>query len=65
MPDVYATIERAPEDVQHQLADVLELRAADAQQRAMLEAYLADLRPHGRASGDRLWHRRDLPPAFA
>ena len=49
MPDVYATIDRAPEDVQHQLADVLELRAADAQQRAMLEAYLADLRPHGRA----------------
>ena len=43
MPDVYATIDQAPEALQHQLADVLELRAADAQQRAMLEAYLADV----------------------
>jgi ubiquinone/menaquinone biosynthesis C-methylase UbiE len=43
MPDVYATIDQAPEALQQQLADVLELRAADAQQRAMLEAYLADV----------------------
>jgi ubiquinone/menaquinone biosynthesis C-methylase UbiE len=43
MPDVYATIEEADEAVQVQLADVLELRAADPQQRAMLEEYLADL----------------------
>jgi len=43
MPDVYATIDQAPEALQDQLADVLELRAADAQQRAMLEAYLADV----------------------
>jgi ubiquinone/menaquinone biosynthesis C-methylase UbiE len=43
MPDVYATIDQAPEALQHQLADVLELRAADTQQRAMLEAYLADV----------------------
>jgi ubiquinone/menaquinone biosynthesis C-methylase UbiE len=43
MPDVYATIEQAEEDVQTRLADVLELRAADLQQRAMLEDYLSDL----------------------
>ena len=48
MPDVYATIEAAPEAVQHQLADVLELRAADVQQRAMLEDYLAQIPPGGR-----------------
>jgi ubiquinone/menaquinone biosynthesis C-methylase UbiE len=41
--DVYATIASAEEAVQRQLADVLELRAADPQQRAMLEDYLADL----------------------
>jgi ubiquinone/menaquinone biosynthesis C-methylase UbiE len=43
MPDVYATIEDANDATQTQLADVLELRAADLQQRAMLEDYLADL----------------------
>ena len=43
MPDVYATIEHAAESVQERLADVLELRAADLQQRAMLEDYLKDL----------------------
>jgi SAM-dependent methyltransferase len=43
MPDVYATIEDANDATQIQLADVLELRAADPQQRAMLEDYLADL----------------------
>lgn len=43
MPDVYATIEHAAESVQERLADVLELRAADPQQRAMLEDYLKDL----------------------
>jgi SAM-dependent methyltransferase len=42
MPDVYLTIAQAPEAVQRQLGDVLELRAADAQQRAMLDAYLED-----------------------
>ncbi len=45
MPDVYATIEQADVAVQEQLAEVLELRAADPQQRAMLENYLADLSP--------------------
>jgi len=43
MPDVYATIEQAEESVQELLADVLELRAADLQQRAMLEDYLHHL----------------------
>ena len=43
MPDVYATIEHAAESVQERLADVLELRAADLQQRAMLEEYLKNL----------------------
>ena len=43
MPDVYADIQSAGEDVQRRLADVLELRAADAQQRAMLATYIDDL----------------------
>jgi ubiquinone/menaquinone biosynthesis C-methylase UbiE len=43
MPDVYATIATADEAVQERLAEVLEMRAADPQQRAMLEAYLEDL----------------------
>jgi ubiquinone/menaquinone biosynthesis C-methylase UbiE len=43
MPDVYATIGQAEESVQELLADVLELRAADLQQRAMLEDYLHHL----------------------
>lgn len=48
MTDVYATIETADAAVQERLADVLELRGADLQQRAMLEDYLADLKlPEG------------------
>lgn len=43
MADVYAAIEEADEALQVQLADILELRAADLRQRAMLEDYLADL----------------------
>jgi ubiquinone/menaquinone biosynthesis C-methylase UbiE len=43
MPDVYATIETADEAVQERLADVLEMRAADPQQRGMLGTYLDDL----------------------
>jgi ubiquinone/menaquinone biosynthesis C-methylase UbiE len=43
MPDTYATIADADEDLQVRLADVLDLRAADPQQRAMLQDYLADL----------------------
>jgi ubiquinone/menaquinone biosynthesis C-methylase UbiE len=49
MPDVYASIESADEAVQERLAEVLELRAADAAQQAMLEDYLADLRLPDRA----------------
>jgi SAM-dependent methyltransferase len=41
MPDVYATIEAAPEHIQARLAEILELRAADAQQRAMLADYVS------------------------
>ena len=43
MPDVYASIAEADESIQAQLASVLELRAADPQQQAMLQDYLADL----------------------
>lgn len=43
MPDVYATIAQADEAMQERLAEVLELRAADPQQRAILEDYTADL----------------------
>jgi ubiquinone/menaquinone biosynthesis C-methylase UbiE len=43
MPDVYATIDAADEAVQERLAEVLELRAADGAQQAMLADYLADL----------------------
>lgn len=44
MPDVYATIAEADESMQERLAGVLELRAADTQQRAMLDTYLAEIR---------------------
>ena len=47
MPDVYLTIAQAPAALQNQLADVLELRAADVQQRAMLESYLSGLPLNG------------------
>jgi ubiquinone/menaquinone biosynthesis C-methylase UbiE len=43
MTDPYASIARAAESLQIQLADVLELRAADPQQRAMAERYLAEV----------------------
>ena len=43
MPDVYATITEADPAVVAQLADILELRAADPQQRELRDAYLADL----------------------
>lgn len=43
MPDVYATITEADAAVLEQLAAVLELRAADPQQREMREAYLWDV----------------------
>ena len=40
MPDVYSAIDSASDEMQSRLADVLEMRAADEQQRAMLTAYL-------------------------
>lgn len=42
MSHPYASIDQADTQVQERLANVLELRAADAQQRAMLDCYLAD-----------------------
>jgi ubiquinone/menaquinone biosynthesis C-methylase UbiE len=44
MPDPYAFIAQADEALQARLAGVLELRAADVQQRAMLDTYLSELR---------------------
>jgi len=49
MADVYATIAEADEDLQARLASVLGLRAADPQQRAMLEEYTAELELPGAA----------------
>jgi hypothetical protein len=43
MPDVYLTIATADADVQERLAEILELRATDSDQRAMLERYTGDL----------------------
>ncbi|HEY1295486.1 MAG TPA: methyltransferase domain-containing protein [Chloroflexota bacterium] len=43
MPDIYASIADADPAFVQQLADRLELRAADPQQRAMLHSYLADV----------------------
>jgi ubiquinone/menaquinone biosynthesis C-methylase UbiE len=43
MPDVYANITSVAETIVEQIADVLELRAADAQQRVMREAYLSEV----------------------
>jgi ubiquinone/menaquinone biosynthesis C-methylase UbiE len=41
VPDVYATIGDADEATQRRLAEILELRAADPQQQAMLQSYLS------------------------
>ena len=47
MPDPYASIAQADEALQARLTEVLELRAADPQQRAMIDAYLSELElPH-------------------
>jgi ubiquinone/menaquinone biosynthesis C-methylase UbiE len=43
VPDVYATIAEAEPAVVESLVDILELRAADPQQRAMREAYFAQI----------------------
>lgn len=42
MPDIYVRVREAPPAILAGLMAALELRAADPQQRAMLEAYLAD-----------------------
>lgn len=47
MPDIYATIAEADAAVQERLAEVLEIRAADPEQRAMLKDYAARLAPAG------------------
>jgi ubiquinone/menaquinone biosynthesis C-methylase UbiE len=43
VPDVYTTITEAEPAVIEELVGILELRAADAQQREMREAYLSDI----------------------
>ncbi len=43
MPDVYANITSVAKPVVEQIADVLELRATDPQQRVMREAYLSEV----------------------
>jgi len=43
MPDIYSSIADADQTLVRQIADRLELRAADPLQRAMLHAYLADV----------------------
>jgi ubiquinone/menaquinone biosynthesis C-methylase UbiE len=43
MADLYATIARVDPTIQERLASILELRAADPQQRAMLESYLSEI----------------------
>jgi cyclopropane fatty-acyl-phospholipid synthase-like methyltransferase len=43
MPDPYASIAQADEALQTRRAGVLELRAADPQQRAMLNAYRSEI----------------------
>jgi SAM-dependent methyltransferase len=43
MPDPYATIASADCSLQERLADILELRASDPQQQAMLRDYLSDI----------------------
>ena len=65
MPDVYATIAEVDAATQERLADILELRAADPQQRAMVESYLSriELRAAGAGARDRLWDRCGHPGA--
>ena len=43
MPDVYAAITEVDKQLQERLADVIEARAADPRQRAMLNAYLSEI----------------------
>jgi cyclopropane fatty-acyl-phospholipid synthase-like methyltransferase len=43
LPDPYATIADADPALQERLSEVLELRARDSQQQAMLRAYLSEI----------------------
>lgn len=43
MPDIYNTITEAAAEVTARIAEVLEIRAAEPQQRRMLETYLAEI----------------------
>jgi ubiquinone/menaquinone biosynthesis C-methylase UbiE len=43
MPDVYAVISQVDAETQERLAAILELRAADPQQRAILDSYVAEI----------------------
>lgn len=43
MPDVYAVITEVESAVVERIAEILELRAADPQQRSMLDAYLSQI----------------------
>jgi len=43
MPDIYAAITELDRETQGRLAELIEARAADPRQRAMLEAYLTEL----------------------
>ena len=43
MPDIYAAITEVDQEMQERLAEVLELRAADPRQVAMLHAYLTEI----------------------
>jgi hypothetical protein len=45
LPDPYASVAQADEALQARLAGVLELRAANPQQRAMLNTYLSEIQP--------------------
>jgi hypothetical protein len=43
VPDVYAVITEVESAVVEQIGEILELRAADPQQRSMLDAYLSQI----------------------
>jgi ubiquinone/menaquinone biosynthesis C-methylase UbiE len=43
MPDLYATIEKIDPKIQEHLANILEMRASDPQQQAMLQSYLSEI----------------------
>jgi hypothetical protein len=63
MPDVCANIAGAGATMQQGLAGVLELRAADPQQRRMLESYTAELVRSQTTGTSHVCH--DPPPAMS